>query len=225
MIRRLLAVAAVLSAAAVASSACQTVPATAAQVGDTRIPMSRVDALYEQFLADPAAGELARRFPAQTRQVIVDTLVGVEFLRQASELEQIAVTQADVDKARAQVAGSREQLAQRVQTATPQDFAQIPPDQVEGVVKALLPTDVLAVDEAYRSAVDQQMQSGKPDQEQYNQRVTSFLVRAGRAVPVTVNPRFGTFDVRRFFVGGQPGLAPAPEVAVTRLPTGPPGPT
>ncbi|HEV2087272.1 MAG TPA: hypothetical protein VGR21_03060 [Cryptosporangiaceae bacterium] len=221
MIRRLLAVAAVSSLFAVAASGCQ-VPGTAAQVGDTRIPMSRVDALYEQALADPAARQLASRFPAQTRQAIVDTLVGTEFLRQAAELEGISVTPVDIDRMKAQVAANRDRLAQRVRAATAQDFAQLPAEQVAGVAKALLPVDVLARDEAYRSAVDERMQAGSPDQEQYDERVTSFLDRAAKAIPVTVNPRFGSFDPRTFFRGERQGLAPAPQVAVTRLPAGTP---
>ena len=55
MIRRLLASAVLLAACAVALSACQSRPGTAAIVGDTRISLNAVDELFNESKDDPVS--------------------------------------------------------------------------------------------------------------------------------------------------------------------------
>jgi hypothetical protein len=196
VIRRLLLRSAVLAVlAAVALGACQSRPATAAYVGDTRIPLSRIDELTREAAADPLSASLVERFPSEARTQIVQTVVQTEVLRRAAALEGLSVSAGDIARMRRAIGPQRGLLQ---------------------AAEKVVPLDELAANQAYLSAFQERISAGTTSQEQAQARATAIIARTVERYPVTLNPRFGAFDPAALAIVPRLGAAvrPLPSASV-----------
>jgi hypothetical protein len=185
----------VFAVAALALGACQTRPATAAYVGDTRIPLSRIDELTRQAADDPISGSLVERFPGEAKTQIVQTVVQTEVLRRAADLEGLRVSESDVARMRRAIEPQRGLLQ--------------PAEKV-------VPLELLARNQAYLSAFQERISAGATSQEQAQARADAIIARTIERYPVTLNPRFGAFDPAALAIVPRTGAAvrPLPSASV-----------
>ena len=92
--RRLATVALAASLAAAGIAGCRSAPSVAAYVGQDRISEDRVSAVYEEARAN-AAGQDS---PAIKRQDVVDTLVGLDVLREIARQRGLSPTALNADQ-------------------------------------------------------------------------------------------------------------------------------
>ena len=92
--RRLATVALAASLAAAGLAGCRSAPSVAAYVGQDRISEDRVSAVYEEARANAAGQES----PAIKRQDVVDTLVGLDVLREIARQRGLSPTALNADQ-------------------------------------------------------------------------------------------------------------------------------
>ncbi|WP_345733000.1 SurA N-terminal domain-containing protein [Cryptosporangium minutisporangium] len=193
MFRRLLAAVAV-SLLLIGLSSCRSDPTVAAYVGDDEITLDQIDRYYAKATSDPVSAAEVQQDPASVKPKLVSMLVFIELLRDAAETAGVPVTAGQIAQAKAQIEPQRQQLTGEL---------------------ALLPIDVLAEFQAHRVLLSQWASAGNVDQQTAGQKYTEALRASERANPVTVNPRFGTFDLEKAPQMGNADIAvkPAPTAA------------
>src|SRR3982751_447341 len=93
LVRRLAPVAVAATVAVAGLAGCRSAPSVAAYVGQDRISEDRVSAVYDEAqdnAVTPAGGQQAP--PAIKRQDVVDTLVGLEVLREVARQRGVSPT-------------------------------------------------------------------------------------------------------------------------------------
>jgi hypothetical protein len=175
-------------------ASCRTDPGVAAYVGDTRITTDRVDAIYDQANKDPASKALVAKYPSLSKQVLVGTLVRLELLRVAVKHEDLSVSTTEVTSLRQAIVAQRDQL------------------QADDLV---VPPALLAERAAYEQALGNWATRIGGTSAQVAKRFETSLRGAEASDHVSLNPRFGSFDVKTLSVAPAhlEGVAPAPSAS------------
>ncbi|MFI5955337.1 hypothetical protein [Cryptosporangium sp. NPDC051539] len=175
MSRRLLAAVAV-SLLLIGLSSCKSDPTVAAYVGDDVISIDRVDDYYAKAVADPVSAQQIQQNPSAAKPNLVSMLVFIKLLHSATESANVAVTPAELAEAKARLEPQRQQITGEL---------------------ALLPLDQLADILAYQAKLGEWAKAGVTDQNAAAKKYTQALREAEKANPITVNPRFGRFDLEK----------------------------
>lgn len=169
--------AALLLTLALPLAACSQVqPGAAVFIGDTRITTSDVEAAVQEVFADAEIGEGARANAAEVRGRVVEVLVLTELFRLVGEDVDVDVSTSDIDTA-------SQLLAERPRQAWPADVLLVPRD-----VAAEYAARIQALGDHFGD------EAGERAAERFELAVREQL----EAHPVTVNPRYGTFDADTF---------------------------
>lgn len=186
--RRLLAVAAV-PLLLIGLSSCRSDPTVAAYVGDDEITLDQIDSYYDKAAQDPVSSQLVSENRGEIKPRLVSMLVFIELLREAADDAGVPVTAGDVAQTKTQIEPQRETVTGDL---------------------ALLPLDELAEFQAYRVTLSQWATTGNTSQAAAEQKYAESLRAAENANPVTINPRFGTFDLEKVPVLGSSDVAVKP---------------
>jgi hypothetical protein len=190
-----LAAVAVLAAVALPLAACQNHQGTAAYVGDTRITNADVQNHVDKFYEDPFWAKQAEGQRAVVQNRTVNVLIIAEVLKYMARDEGIKVPESAVKAAEAIYKKEPQQIPRGLQGAPIRTAAEVA---------------------AYLEALQNKFAKGATSPDELNQRLTEALETAHRRHPVTVNPRYGTYDPK--LLGLKPGhdagvrdLAASPE--------------
>lgn len=175
MFRRLLAVAAV-PLLLIGLSSCQSDPTVAAYVGSDRITIDQIDSYYSKAAKDPVSAELVAQNRAEVKPRLVSMLVFIELLREAADKSGVPVNGGEIAQAKAQIEPQR--------------------SMVTGDL-ALLPLDELAEFQAYRVKLSQWASTSGGSQAGAEKKYSDALRAAEKENRVTINPRFGSFDLEK----------------------------
>jgi hypothetical protein len=96
--RRLATVALAASLAVAGLAGCRSAPSVAAYVGQNRISEDRVSAVYEEARANAVTAAAGQEAPAIKRQDVVDTLVGLDVLREIARQRGLSPTALNADQ-------------------------------------------------------------------------------------------------------------------------------
>ena len=173
--RRLLAVAAV-PLLLIGLSSCRSDPTVAAYVGSDEITLDQIDSYYAKAAQDPVSSQLVSENGGEVKPRLVSMLVFIELLRKAADDAGVPVTAGDVAQTKTQVEPQREMVTGDL---------------------ALLPLDELAEFQAYRVKLSQWAGGSNASQQAAEQKYSQALEAAEKANPVTINPRFGKFDLEK----------------------------
>ncbi|TQS45485.1 hypothetical protein [Cryptosporangium phraense] len=173
--RRLLAAVAA-SLLLIGLSSCKSDPTVAAYVGDDVISIDQIDDYYAKAVADPVSAQQVQQNPGAAKPNLVSMLVFIQLLHSATEKVGAAVTPAEVSAAKAELEPQRQQITGEL---------------------ALLPLDQLADILAYQGKLGDWAKEGVADQNSAAKKYTQALQDAEKANPVTVNPRYGKFDLNK----------------------------
>ncbi|SHN46345.1 SurA N-terminal domain-containing protein [Cryptosporangium aurantiacum] len=191
MFRRLLAAVAV-SVLLIGLSSCRSDPTVAAYVGDDEITISQIDSYYTKAVSDPVSAAQAQQDPGGAKSQLVSMLVFIELLREAADTAGIPVTAGQIAQAKAQIEPQRSMVTGEL---------------------ALLPLDDLAEFQVYQVLMGQWASAGSTDRTAAGQKYVDALRASEKDNPVTVNPRYGAFDLEEV-----PTMADS-DVAVKPVPT------
>lgn len=187
----------------------------AAVVGSDRITTEELSELSDRALADPAAAQLAGDRAGFQRQLL-QRLVQEQVVAEAARRRGLTVTEGQVDTQYAsfvQQSGGPEPLQQQAAAAG------LSLDQVRGLARTQALVQVLTARLGQESGQ-------QATQEQAGQALTTELRSVAEDLDITVNPRFGRWDVQNLEVverGPQPGRvisSPSP-AAGSDVPTDP----
>jgi hypothetical protein len=196
--RRLLAVAAV-PLLLIGLSSCRSDPTVAAYVGSDEITLDQIQSYYDKAAHDPVSAQLVSENSGEVKPRLVSMLVFIELLREAADDAGVPVTAGDVAQTKTQIEPQRQAVTGDL---------------------SLLPLDELAEFQAYRVKLSQWAATGAnaadPGAQQAAEKKYSDALRAAEdANPVTINPRFGKFDIEKVPVLGNSDIAVKPAPSAT----------
>jgi hypothetical protein len=189
--RRLAAVAAV-SLLLLGLASCRSDPSTAAYVGNEQISIDQVDSFYAKAAADPISAQLVSQQPSQIKPALVSMLVYLSLLRDSAAANKVSVSAGQIAQVKEAVEPQRSQLSD---------------------ARLLLPVDQLAELQTYQVVMSDWARKATADETAANKRYSDALQTSLKSNPVTVNPRFGKFDLNNV-----PAMTSA-DVAVTPAPS------
>jgi hypothetical protein len=189
--RRLAAIVAV-SLLLVGLASCRSDPSVAAYVGDKQITLDQIDDYYAQAAKDSLTSDVVSQRSAEIKPWLVSMLVYLSLLKDAAAKNHLAASPGEIAQAKEAVEPQRSSLT----------------DQ-----RVLLPLEALAELEAYQELMVNWAGGGGGDNTAANQKFTAALKTSLNDNPVTVNPRFGKFDLNKV------PTMPSADVAVTPLPS------
>ncbi|GAA0258633.1 hypothetical protein GCM10009539_49950 [Cryptosporangium japonicum] len=173
--RRLLAVAAV-PLLLIGLSSCQSDPTVAAYVGSDQITVDQIDSYFDKAATDPLSSELVAQNRAEVKPRLVSMLVFIKLLREAADDAGVPVTAGEVAQVKAQIEPQRQMITGDL---------------------ALLPLDQMAEFQAHRLKLSQWASSGSASQAAAEKKYSDVVRAAEGDNPVTVNPRYGKFDLEK----------------------------
>ncbi|MFG1921151.1 hypothetical protein [Cryptosporangium sp. NPDC048952] len=175
MFRRLLAVAAV-PLLMIGLTSCQSDPTVAAYVGSDEITTDQIDSYFDKAVNDPLSSELVSQNRADVKPRLVSMLVFIELLKETAQDAGVPVTAGEIAQVKAQVEPQRQQVTGDL---------------------ALLPLDELAEFQAYRLKLSQWASESGGSQQGAEKKYSDAVRAAEKDNPVTVNPRYGKFDLEK----------------------------
>jgi len=168
-----LTVAAAVAALALPLAACQTHQGTAAYIGDTRITTNEVDEQVDNFYSDPFWAEQGKGQRSAVHNRTVNAMIISVLLEKTARAAGIDVPTSAIDKTEKDFKAQPQQIPQGLQGSPPRVAAEV---------------------SVYASALQTKFVKGATSQDEVNQRFEKALADARREHPITVNPRYGTFD-------------------------------
>jgi len=156
-------------------SSCRSDPTVAAYVGDAEITVDRVDDYFAEAASDPVSAMQVQQSPGEVKPKLVSMLVFIQLLREAADEANVSVTPAQIAQVKAQLEPQRQMVSGDV---------------------ALLPLEELSEFQALQVGLSQWARAGGVDDTTAGKKYSDALFAAEKAHPVTVNPRFGTFDLK-----------------------------
>jgi hypothetical protein len=190
-----LATVAVAAALTVSLAACQTYQGTAAYVGDTRITTDEVETQVNNFYAEPFWAKQAQGLRGAVHFRTMNAMVLLALVKHIATDQKVTVGGDEVGQLTATLKKSPEQVDQSLQGA---------------------PTPLVAELIAYAQAIQKKLAKKATSQDQVNEGWKKLLDDAPNKYPVTVNPRYGTFN------GKTRALERAKEAGIRELPKAPP---
>lgn len=189
--RRLAAIVAV-SLLVVGLASCRSDPSVAAYVGDKQITLDQIDNYYDQAAKDSLTSEVVSQRSSEIKPWLVSMLVYTSLLKEAAAQNHVTVSAGQIAQAKEAVESARSSITSQL---------------------VLLPLDELAELETYQELMINWAGGGAGDDTATNQKYSAALKASLKDNPVTVNPRFGKFDLNHI-----PWMLSA-DVAVTPLPS------
>jgi hypothetical protein len=175
-------------------ASCRSDPNVAAYVGDKQISMDQIDGYYAKAAADPLTSSVVSQQPGQIKPMLVSLLVYLTLLRDAAAANDVTVSAGQIAQAKEAIAPQRSQLSD---------------------ARVLLPLNELAELQTYQVVLSNWARGGSTDETAANQRYTDALRTSLKAHAVTVNPRFGKFDLQNVpaMLSADVAVRPAPSSA------------
>jgi hypothetical protein len=207
---RSIAVVAVAAAVVTGVSACEQHTGTVAYVGDTRITSSQLDASYSAAKSDPRSAQARQVSDADSRRNNLIALLEAAIFRAGATKEHVLPDEATVRRAQAdpQIAGAALQYG-----IGPQAFAELSlfskaiENKVTTEAPPLSPTATDQEKQAHTAAL--------------RDRFNGIFADVLKQNPITLNPRYGTFDPRGFFDSNVPVISQGGEKGIKILPATP----
>lgn len=174
MFRRLLAAVAV-SLLLLGLASCRSDPTVAAYVGDYQITVDDVDDYYAKAAADPLSAQAVSQYSGQIKPMLVSMLIYLSLLREATDQQGVSVSAGRIAQAREAVEPQRSSLTD---------------------ARVLLPVEQLGELQAYRERLTAWASANNADNAAVEKKYNDALREVQKDNPVTVNPRFGKFDLK-----------------------------
>jgi hypothetical protein len=175
-------------------SACRQQTGTAAFVGDKRITVSQVQDGVDDFYKDPALAKSGEGREALVRRGTLNAIILQALFAKAVHDLGATVTKADKDKVAA-------------------DYKKTP-SNIPGPLQGA-PLDIAGATGAYANAIQSAVSKSATSEQEANAKFADAVTKAAKEVPIEVNPRYGSFDIKSFLQTFS--IAPSKDKAVVEL--------
>lgn len=178
-------------------ASCRSDPSVAAYVGDEQITLDQLDSYYAKAAADSLTSSVVSQQPGEIKPMLVSMLVYISLLKDAATQNHVTASAGQVAQAKEAVAPQRSSLTD---------------------ARILLPVDDLAELQTYSALMSDWARTGNSSDTAATQKYNSALKTSLKDNPVTVNPRYGKFDLNHVPTMLSADVAVAPVASASATP-------